>query len=244
MITLWSFALLTPVPTPTPFRDHPIDNQRMESFINSFQDCELPCWWGIRIGEMTFAEIEQTLAPLGIPFETDDSPTLNSRELYTEQRELTLVLHMKPENGVIDDIPDVMFVNIETDNERPVWTQYNMRTVLRHMGTPDAIYFQSSLPTDVIAPISYTFTLYYQDKGVVAEFSGLLDQGQNLCIDTVPYHRIFLRINRAGYEFDPARERLFLPQDSFNIETFLFDMSAEEFTELMLNDYECFEVTA
>ena len=198
----------TPMPsgTPTTTLVPTITSIEREAVFANFMatngGCDLPCWWGIELGD-SMESVNQTFINLGIAplvignSSKVDSDRMGSRSAYyadyyeDEQHgpradvRLSFNMQFHELDGAIEYI--YIFVNNPRDVPMPPeffrdWEQYYVSSFLQRYGQPTQVYFRVRSIGDPMDPPQYSVSLLYLDQGLAITYH-IQGTSDELCLD-------------------------------------------------------------
>jgi hypothetical protein len=160
----------TPIPTWTPepsFAEMPEDFQaQIKEMLETNENCDFPCWWGIYPGETIFENAQQFIKPLSITSGTYVSDQGNS--IFYSRILVPVSINSR---GYLNFN---MVREIENNDKIKVINVsgyfYPMAEILNRFGEPSEIHFFGPLifPTDTV---QFELFLFFPEKGVLVTFS-------------------------------------------------------------------------
>lgn len=160
-------------------------SQEEEYLVNNLasnDDCELPCWWGIKPGEMTTQYVQQMFLNLGksVSHQEDDRGLqyrVSSFRRYSPYPfDYTVEHRWFDQNGIVS----LLGVTGSALNWSPPqhftqdWQRYALHEALTRYGVPSKVlvhYWNFGWRYDI--------TLVYEDKGFLIRYSGPIDNGES-----------------------------------------------------------------
>lgn len=216
----------TPLPTPTftteemHQRWQTIDG-RIETIMASNNGCQLPCWWGIELGD-SIDEARQILEVIDengwvdSPFQWGELEGIGYFDHFYRDEEGEIIyagflVNLRVQDGQIAgfDIYAGRSVDfdVDTDGYQQVgerltrdWAPFSIQNIFAELGTPDLIYIMPRNP-------SYIVNLYYPKLGIAISYNprpSLNEQGEDvICLNTLD---IFDIMSIQLFLYDPVTE--------------------------------------
>lgn len=162
----------TPTPTPRPW----FVNEREYAFLRELLEtnggCELPCWWGITLGETTWEEAKERLITPGL-HRAIPHPALAYDYCY----DITL----RPREGIIQTIHIQAEVFPSTRSERFArdWRRYSLDQVLTRYGMPSQVMLEL-WPNPPGPYYPYRLFIFYDHLGILIGYTGSAVPGEPL----------------------------------------------------------------
>jgi hypothetical protein len=265
-----------PTATITPTWDDPLivktlrpdQEQKMFAWLQ-LEDCELPCYLGITPGETEWTKAQTILNVIGgrpWPSITQENgwPIIRySLDVgYSHDLKITPEVYQRGiywlvSHSVVFTVGKNRVERIQVSLSTPEYGEiyrknwgrrYSLEAVLRHLGEPDAVYFNSTYDWYIY----YTTTLIYKDVSAIIEYGGLQKDydSDSICplaaIEdgrTVYQSMVLTNPDSPLSMFPPGKTPLVeLPERYRPIEA-LLEISAGEFTRRLLADSStCFEL--
>lgn len=145
--------------------------------------CELPCWWGFTPGKSRWSEVESFSGELGLRFNVSKTPEggfENETSFFSNQ--VFNWITFKEKAGIVQAIT----INVEgfstpttQTNLRRDWSAYSPRSVMAWAGVPSRVWVRSlnHAPERFGPRAPYDIWLFYDDLGVLIEYTGALTRG-------------------------------------------------------------------
>lgn len=233
-------VLLTPT-TPQPTLTSEQERVYVESMLETNGGCELPCWWGIVLGDGTIETLKKIGATYSQPF-----PQRDDTVLYGAGGFDVVTSSGKPDYSIRIEIFDfdgkIVSIGV-TGAIRSIdsrvgfvraWKHYSIDQVLSRYGTPSAMRIQLSPRSEPGAPLGYALTLAYERLGILISYRGEATDGSKAdfiqaCPSLVNVDRIDLKLQLPTTS---TRFPLLRPTDPIG-----YDRSLEEATGMSLEDF-------
>ncbi len=166
------------LPTVTPRPTLTADQERafVVEMLETNGGCELPCWWGITLGETTWQTIKDHLGlygegfsqPGGVHYQTSYGGTLGS--LLDYYIDLTFVERDRVIRSI--QVMSEVFGDGASENFASNWHRYSPDQVLNRHGEPSQVYIQLVPPIERDAPVYYQLWLVYDHLGFYIVYTG------------------------------------------------------------------------
>jgi hypothetical protein len=158
------------------------DRMVAELLSNDFL-CRLPCWGGIEPGRTSWMDAKSFLSLISQIHSS--SANISTAEIQVQGENLVLRFYTKA--GKVEFMAVPRF-------------EYPITRLLIDYGAPDEIYFHilDVLPMDKTNP--YTIFLFYKERGIIAEYSGVSDRGEtiSICLNSHEMQTGFLSLWTKG----------------------------------------------
>ena len=171
--------------------------------------CDLPCWWGITLGNTIGQEARQILSPVrefGENYVLDvTTPVI---QVYTfdlkEYSNISVRLETKKnENQPVDNIKVGSFISINDDatHYHDSWRRYFVAELLARLGQPSEVWLGFG-PYGPQGSKRYLYELmvFYEDPGLTVEYAGLAVKGDpnHACLALEQLKLLRLNIQRPS----------------------------------------------
>jgi hypothetical protein len=191
--------------------------QRVIELLETNNNCELPCWWGITPGKTKWDDASNILTPISLKIYLDfprrqkESITVNVIPPVETQYGSYLAQEYFVENDIVTEI--ILWYNFDLAK----FTYF--KPFIREYGPPDQIdihgYGEPQLDT-----WPFLIALFYPQQGMLLEYSGSpVIQGDNLTICW-------------GEEHFPAAIHLWVPRPDLTFEDVIAKYYAPSSTDL------------
>ncbi|VAW43289.1 hypothetical protein MNBD_CHLOROFLEXI01-1016 [hydrothermal vent metagenome] len=161
-------------PTPVPFPTFDIAyselteeaaTQNLIDLLETNRGCELPCWWGITLGETNVNSLEAIFVPLGFDW-NKEFETLNGNTFYRDYIDFTSDI------GIVQSIEVRGGATEETYDRNEAWRPYAIPRVLERLSLPENVYVYYPFRFDPGGMQAYRLFMYYPDLGVEIDYLG------------------------------------------------------------------------
>lgn len=155
------WATLPPLPTIAPQQR----GQVYTGLINSNGGCELPCWWGFHLGNVTTDRVKQIYISLGAYLYeqqySDGYSILEALFIDPQIEDGTQVRHMfLAQDGIV--------IEVEAQVRRQ--PNYQIEPLLQQLGQPAEIWVWT-IPESYEGILPASFRLYYPEQGVLIAYA-------------------------------------------------------------------------
>ncbi|MCB8941973.1 MAG: hypothetical protein H6655_26435 [Ardenticatenaceae bacterium] len=157
----------TPLPTLPPLPTIP-PNQRGEKYdelMTTNNGCQLPCWWGLKMGISTFDEVIQLYSQF--------DPFITVQE-YPEEIAIVTMLFVAPE---IEDGNQTRHVFVfsndilmEAEIEAVFYRNLNPLALMEEFGQPVEVWLWT-IPEPFEGVIPASFRFYFPDEGILSSYA-------------------------------------------------------------------------
>lgn len=169
-------STLPPLPTIAPQQRGQVYN----GLINSNGGCELPCWWGFQLGNVTSDKVRQIYTSLGAYIYeqqySDGYSVLETLFIDPQIEDGTQVRHMfLAQDGIV--------IEVEAQVRRQ--PDYQIEPLLQRLGQPSEIWMWT-IPDVYEGSLPVSFRLYYPEQGVLVAYAvgGVrVDDTVQVCFD-------------------------------------------------------------
>jgi hypothetical protein len=208
-----------------------------QNFMATNGGCELPCWWGIRLGD-SLEDVNQTFIGLGMPWlGIEHSRKVDSDQMgtfsvgYYDRHEDTIVarLDINMEFHELDNSIEYIYVDVDRvgDLERSQqefirdWEQYYLSSFLQRYGKPTQVYFRIRHVGDLMLIPQFSVSLLYREQGLAITYhiEGMwLDEKYTqaeVCLDIENVRSLELSsfnpdgFDRWGHQFAPYHDEIY-----------------------------------
>jgi hypothetical protein len=179
--TLSSSPTITPTSSisykPKPTLSDTQKSDLIVKLIQTYQGCQLPCWWGIEPGKDTVYLARQQLESLGFVNPTDYGV---GGSLVGEFESINFGSGWGQNEGLVKQI----FVesNILGDSSlfKKLWRSYSPEKIFEAYGQPTRIWI--TLYPNIMGTKIYFFSFFYDDRGILISYYRVVgSEDVNLC---------------------------------------------------------------
>lgn len=227
-------ATIMPMPTLTELEAESM----FEIFMATNGECELPCWWGLQLGD-SLESISQRFISIGMPWlvigssskvDSDQMGTFDAS--YYDQNGENFVprLSVGMQFHELDEFIDYIYifvnrVKFEESQQEFIrdWERYYLSSFLQKYGRPNQVYFRLRNIADVMDPPQFSVSLLYLEEGLAITYHirgnwlNNQDGKAELCLDMENVQAIELSLFNPenydiwGYQFAPYHDELYKP---------------------------------
>lgn len=164
---------ITTMPSPTVTSSSPTPTLTSEQKANNFSRlmkengyCELPCWWGIVLGESIFSEISEQFLSEGFWIEDNWLGGGTSHAISIEfELENHVVQSMKISDSYAKGIQNASdFIGD--------WERYSLDQVLFHYGMPSNVFVYYPYRPDPGSDPAFHLFIFYDEQGIAIDYVG------------------------------------------------------------------------
>lgn len=152
----------TPEATPTLTNGQKADN--FTALMTGNGGCELPCWWGIVLGETEIETIPEMFVPQGLVWWEEwsqlDASRSGSGALVTFSAEESIIQSIKVRGGS------------EGDSFEQDWGRYSLDQALTRYGIPTQVFVYHPWQADPGPPF-FHLLLFYETLGIEIDYVGV-----------------------------------------------------------------------
>jgi len=147
--------------------------------------CDLPCWWGIELGE-SLESVNQKFINLGMPWlgidnsykvESDQMGTFRTGSFVEDGTQISYRLSVYTEFHELNNAVEYIYINVN----RPIydfgqqeiirdWEQYYLNSFLQRYGKPTQVYFRIRTVSDFMVLPQFSVSLLYREKGLAITY--------------------------------------------------------------------------
>ena len=175
-----SATSLPPVSTLT----RPQREARVKDLLETNGRCALPCWWGIQPGTTSATDVDSLFLSMGAKILVDGESvppgTHQVGGLDVAENLIQTEFSFMESGGIVQSIAVHGLANQEPVGFREAWNTYSPQNVLSLLGAPSRIWINSArsgAPRE-----TYGLWLFYDEKGVLVQYTGLADKDEFLHI--------------------------------------------------------------
>lgn len=174
-------------PTPPPVVATPTESDRearVRDLLTNNAGCRLPCFWGVLPGVSSADEADSLFLSMGARvLVTSEGPAHRIHEvggLDLTGGSLQTELSFLESDGVVQSIMVHGLGQNYSEHFREVWGNYSPQHAIAQLGTPTRIWLESARTGSPHE--GYALWLFYDDRGVLLQYSGLAESGSVLRI--------------------------------------------------------------
>lgn len=148
--------------------------------------CQLPCWWGVSLGDSAENAIERFNGVFDEKFDNDSMYYAFRFKIVDEHGIIRLGYH-NPEMSIMDVSisidyhfidGEVQFIDVSVERPLPQygeetlirdWEKYSISSMLQRYGKPQYVYLFPQSIADP-GPLNFTLVLYYPELGLTFEY--------------------------------------------------------------------------
>ncbi|MCL4267796.1 MAG: hypothetical protein KJ069_31810 [Anaerolineae bacterium] len=207
-------------------------------FMATNEDCDLPCWWGVELGE-SLENVNQRFSDLGMPWlvieesnfvDSDRMGVLNAGYIDEDETRASYRLRVYTEFHELRNAVDYIYIKIDRPSSMEGqqefirdWEQYYLSSFLQRYGKPTQVYFRLRSIADPMDPPQFSVSLLYREKGlaityhIIGRWLQHQDAQAEFCLDIENVQAIELSLfnpegfDRWGYQFAPYHDELYEP---------------------------------
>jgi hypothetical protein len=234
--------------------------EEFESLLESNGGCELPCFWGLRVGDTTWAETKTAMEYFHKIFEPQDFFQDGSWPIHTVALQFIDPQYgfvLSPLQVTVDErgIVQRLSLYVETDSGDALhhfWSYYSLRNIFAELGPPSRVVI--SIFMKDLHETGYDILVLYEEQKIAIWLGGYSKTGTSICPliqKDVEGEGLQLSIANPNSSLDilpPDWEFWFVMDDEEYNEDFLdieeaLGMNTEEFYQRLLFDQvDCFDV--
>lgn len=165
---------LLPTFTPVPTLTYEEEGELLQGLMATNGGCDLPCWWGIRLGD-TLTSVGKTFIQRGAaPWRVTTSRDkigyidLGYYDINTGFDSINTFMQFYAIEGIVQYIKiSGSHESLQSGLEEFIrdWEKYHLPTILQMYGTPSLAYLRPGNPMET-GPSDYTLLLYYSGLGI------------------------------------------------------------------------------
>jgi hypothetical protein len=234
--------------------------EKYAALLLSNGGCELPCFWGFRVGESTWAETKTAMEKLHKIYEPenfyqDAGWPIHGVALQFIDPDYGAVL--SPLEVTVDDkdIVQRLSLYVETDSGealRHFWSYYSLRNIFAELGPPSRMVV--SIYMKDLSRNGYQILVLYEEKKIAIWLEGDSKTGTSICPliqkDAEGEHLRLSIANPAsqlnilpnGWEFWSAMDDEKYNEDFLDTEEALGISTEEFYQKLLFDQVDCFDV--
>lgn len=181
---------MTPTIVPVPTLTTTEEELLYQNLMATNGGCELPCWWGIKLGD-SLESVSQTFIAFGVPWlEVGSSWKVDSDQMGTfsagyadysedEQHRTVAVyrLGVNVEFHELDSSIEYIYVDVdrvkfEESQQEFIrdWEQYYLSSFLQRFGKPTQVYFRIRSVGDLMLTPEFSVSLLYRVQGLAVTY--------------------------------------------------------------------------
>lgn len=160
-------TLTSVVPPPSPLPTIPPQDRgrAYADLVASNGGCELPCWWGLVLGESSLGDVRQRYAPFQ-PLFTEQTFPSGVASIYALFEDPQIENGTQLNHAFVAQDGVVIEAMIEIDRH----PDYQIEPLLNRLGQPHEIWLRT-LPNFREGILPMYFLLFYPDKGVLISYA-------------------------------------------------------------------------
>jgi hypothetical protein len=174
-----STSLISPLITPPPRLTAVQQSIFVRTLLTANDNCPLPCWWGLIPGKSTYEESKKFFVQRGIPGGESFSGDVLLAGGAESEESIEYLLRIRL--TVRDDVVMSVSVDSEPYSKRSIpssftkdWAVYTWSAIMAHYGRPSHVTISTEWPAERGAPFIYSLSLFYAEKGIEVQYSGLV----------------------------------------------------------------------
>jgi hypothetical protein len=235
-----SVSITAPIPTLTAIEREAI----YQNFMATNGGCELPCWWGVRLGD-SLEDVDQTFIGLGMPWlgvghsrkvDSDQMGTFSAG--YYDRHEDVIVarLDTNMEFHELDNSIEYIYVDVdrvgglERSQQEFIrdWEQYYLSSFLQRYGKPTQVYFRIRSVGDLMLTPQFSVSLLYREQGLAITYhieGNWLNEEYTqaeVCLGIAKVRALELSLFNPdgfdiwGYQFAPYHDKTYRHSENLN----------------------------
>jgi hypothetical protein len=162
-------STVTPTVTPLPTLNSQEAEKIIAALMNTNNDCEAPCFWGIIPGKTTYKEVKNYLWYMGMEiWET----TIDGNEIvqgsYNLQNDIEVSFISYFQDGVVESIRASITSpsNINTNDRQ--WSAYSRETLIARYGPPSEV----KVEIDREPAQAFSMVMFYETRDLIIACGG------------------------------------------------------------------------